>query len=67
MVGSTAEKPSNDVRNLRDGEDEGLSTSVCPGVEGGGALLRKVGRAEIVWDEAQQVIDSIRTKKKNLM
>ena len=65
VVGSTAEEPGNDVRNLGDGEGEGLPPSVCPGVEGGGALLRKVGRAEIVWDEAQQVINIVGTEKNN--
>ena len=59
VVGSTAEKPGNDVRDLRDGEGEGVPASVCPGVEGGGALLRKMGRAEIVWDDAQQVINIV--------
>merc|ERR1719278_476958 len=42
VVGSTTEEPGNDVRNLRDGDDEGLPTTVCPGVQGGGALLGKV-------------------------
>ena len=63
MVGSTTEEPSNDVRDLRDGEDEGLSTSVGPGVQGGGALLRKVGRAEIGWDQAQYLVNIISAEK----
>ena len=63
MVGPTAEEPSNDVRDLRDGEDEGVSTSVGPGVQGGGALLGKVGRAEIGWDQAQNLVNIISAEK----
>ena len=63
MISSTAEKPGNDVGNVGDGEGEGVAASVGPGVEGGGALLRKVGRTEILWDQAEQVINSIRTGK----
>ena len=62
VVGSTAQEPGNDVRNLRDGDDEGLPTTVCPGVQGGGALLGKVGRTEIVRDHAQNQINIVGTE-----
>ena len=63
MVSSTAEEPGNDVRNLGDGEGEGVPASVGPGVEGGGARLGKVARTEILWDHAQYKINIIGTGK----
>ena len=63
MVLSTPEEPGNDVWNLRDLDNDGVSTSVGAGVQGSGTSLaiREVGGTEEVSELGQQIISIVFT------